>query len=104
MILSTTSWYSRCLAAVGEVGEPFQRLVGGFEVVGLVDLVELLERVSGDSQSGMGRKDPIQVDLVGFGEMIGPAQQGEPGFGTVRARMWEVSGRVRGVGALCVPG
>jgi len=73
MILSTTSWYSRCLAAVVEIGEPLQGLVGGFEVFGFVDLVELLERVPGDFQSGMGRKEPIQVGLVSFAEVIGSA-------------------------------
>jgi len=41
-------------AAVVEVGEPFEGLVGGFDVVGFVDLVELLEGVPGDFQSGMG--------------------------------------------------
>ncbi len=79
MILSTTSWYSRCLAAVVEIGEPFQGLVGGFEVFGLVDLVELLERVPGDFQSGMGSKEPVQMRLVGVCAIIGAAQEGEPG-------------------------
>ncbi|MCY4369907.1 MAG: hypothetical protein OXF41_10975 [bacterium] len=54
----------RDFAAVIEIGEPLQRLVGGFEAVGFIDAVELLERSSGDIQSGMGRKEPIQVGLV----------------------------------------
>ena len=38
------------LAGGVEIGEPSQRLVGLIEVVGFVELVELLERVPGGSQ------------------------------------------------------
>ena len=51
--MSTTSWYSRCLAGVVEVGEPGERLVGSLEVVGFVELVELLESVPSCFEAGI---------------------------------------------------
>ena len=61
------------LAGVVEVSEPSQCLVGLIEVVGFVDLVELLEGVGGDLQPWMSLEQPLQVGLVGFGEVVGPA-------------------------------
>ena len=84
MIVSTTSWYSRCLSGVVEVDEPHQRLVGTVEVVGLVDLVELLKGVPGDLQPWIRLEQPLQVGLVGFGEMVLSPQQGETGSEQVR--------------------
>ena len=50
-----------------EVSEPSQRFVGRIEVVGFVDLVELLKRVPGGSETGMSVEQPVEVCLVGFG-------------------------------------
>ena len=72
MIVSTTSRYSQCLAGGIEIGEPSQRLVGAIEVVGLVQLVELLESVPSGSQPWMSVEQPIQMLLVGVAEMIRP--------------------------------
>ena len=67
MMVSTMSRYSRCLAAVIEVGEPSECLAGLLQVVGFVELVELLEGVPGGSQPGMSVEQPVDVSLVGFG-------------------------------------
>ena len=85
------------LSAVVEIGEPSQRLVGPVEVVGFVDPVELLERFPSGSQAWMSVEQPVEVCLVGFAEMIRPAQQSETGFGTPPARMLEDADRVSGV-------
>ena len=58
-MVSTTSWYSRCLAGVVEVSEPGERLVGSLEVVGFVELVELLESVPSCFEAGVGREQPL---------------------------------------------
>ena len=52
------------LACGVEVGEPSQRLVGLIEVVGFVELVELLERLPRGSQAGVSVEQPVEVGLV----------------------------------------
>ena len=56
-----------------EIGEPSERLVGLVRVVGFVELVEFLESVPRGSETWMSVEDPVEMCLVGFGEMIGPA-------------------------------
>ena len=75
--MSTTSWYSLCLAGVVEVGELGERLVGSLKVVGFVEFVELLESVPSCAEAGVGREQPLEVGLVGFCETVGSSQQGE---------------------------
>ena len=53
-MVSTTLWYSRCLAGVVEVSEGGERLVGAFEVVGFIESVEFLESVSSSPQLRVG--------------------------------------------------
>ena len=72
------------LAGSVEIGEPSQRLVGAIEVVRFVELVELLERVSGGSETGMSIEQPIQMLLVGVAEMIRPPQEREAGSEQMR--------------------
>ena len=88
------------LAAVVEIGEVSQRLVGPVEVVGFVDPVELLERLPGGSQAGMSVEEAIQVGLVGFCEMIRSAQERETGPEQVRFICW---GPLLGGAALYLP-
>ena len=66
-MVSTTWWYSRCLAGGVEIGEPSEGLVGPVRVVGFVELVELLESVGGGSETWMSVEQPVEVCLVGFG-------------------------------------
>ena len=68
MMVSTTWWYSRCLAGGVEIGEPSERLVGLVRVVGFVELVELLKRAfSRGAETGMSVEQSVEVRLVGFG-------------------------------------
>ena len=81
-MVSTTWWYSRCLAGGVEVSEPAEGLVGLVEVFGLIKLVELLERVPRGSKTWMSLEEAIEMLLVGVCEMVGaalqlPAYQGE---------------------------
>ena len=52
----------------------------------------------------MSVEEPIKMLLVGFGEVIGSAQEGETGFGTGPARTLGDADQVRGVVSLGVPG
>ena len=88
------------LSAAVEVGEPPQRLVGLIEVFGLIQLVELLESVPRGVETGVGVEQPAEVRLVGFGEMISPAQEGEAGSEQVRLECW---GTQVGVAAVYLP-
>ncbi len=97
MIVSTTSRYS-CLACRVEVGEPSEGL-GLLQVVGLVHLVELLERVPSNAEPGMSVEQPIQRLLVPFAEMDRPPQEGEPGSEQFGFVYW---GTLSG-GRRCVP-
>ena len=73
-----TSRYSRCVAAGVEIGEPSQGCVGLVEVFGFVDLAEgSWVSVPGGSEPRVGVEQAIQMRLVGFCEMIRPAQQSE---------------------------
>ena len=99
-MVSTISRYSRCLAAVVEVSEPSQRCVGPVEVFGLVDLVEFLESIPSRSQPRMSVEQPIQMRPVGVCEVVGPAQQSEPGSEQVRFVCW---GPLIGGAALYLP-
>ena len=72
------------LPGVIEIGEPLQRFEGAFEIVGLIETVQLLESVPGHSQPRVVIKQPVQVSLFCWGEMIGPLEQTEPGSEQVR--------------------
>ena len=49
--------------------------MGRVEVFGFVELVELLKRAfSRGSETWMGVEQPVEMVLVGFGEVIRPAQ------------------------------
>ena len=98
-MVSTTWWYSRCLSGGVEVGEPSERLVGLVEVFGLVELVELLESVGGGVEAGVGVEEGVEVCLVGFGEVVGSAEEGEAGSEQVRLERW---GTPVGVAAVCL--
>ena len=76
------------LAGGVEVSEPSERLVGLVRVVGFVELVELLKSVPSGSETGMSVEDPVEMCLVGFGEVVGPAQEGEAGSEQVRLERW----------------
>ena len=52
----------------------------------------------------MSVEQPVEVRLVGFGEMIGPAQQGEAGSQAGPVRTLGDAGAGRGAGALFVRG
>ena len=62
-----------CLACGVEVGEPSEGLVGPVEVVGFVELVELLESVPGGAETGMSVEEAVEVLLVGLAEVVGSA-------------------------------
>ena len=47
----------------------------------------------------MGSEEPIEMRLVGFGEMVGPAQEREPGPEQVRFERW---GPLLGIAALYI--
>ena len=72
------------LAGRVEVREPSQRCVGSVEVFGLVQPVELLERVPGGAEPGVSVEEPVQMGLVAFAEVVGSAQESEPGSEQVR--------------------
>ena len=57
-----------------EVGETSEGLVGLVRVVGFIQLVELLESVPRGSETWMSVEQPIEMLLVGFGEVVGPPQ------------------------------
>ena len=71
-----------------EIGEPSERLVGLIRVVGFVELVELLESVPRGAETWMSVEQPVEMCLVCFGEVVGPAQQGEAGSEQVRLERW----------------
>ena len=71
-----------------EIGEPSERLVGLVRVVGFVELVEFLESVPRGSETWMGVEQAVEVRLVGFGEVVGSAQQGEAGSEQVGFERW----------------
>ena len=52
----------------------------------------------------MSLEEPIEVGLVGFCEMIRPAQKREAGPEQVRFVCWGAAARGRGVVSLGVPG
>ena len=52
------------------------------------ELVEVLESVPRGSEAGMSSEQPAEVLLVGFGEVISPAQEGESGSEQVRFEYW----------------
>ena len=87
-----------------EVGEPSEGLVGLVEVVGFVELVELLESVPGGAETWMSVEEAVEVRLVGFSEMVGPAQEGEAGSEQVRFKRWGTPVGGRGVVSPVVPG
>ena len=63
----------RDLAGGVEVSEPSQGLVGPVEAFGLIQLVELLERVPRGSKTWMSLEQAVEMLLVGVCEMVGPA-------------------------------
>ena len=84
MIVSTMSRYSGDLACGVEISEPSQSLVGLIEVVGFVELVELLERVPRGTETWMSVEQPVEVRLVGVAEMIRAPQEREAGPEQIR--------------------
>ena len=89
------------LAGGVQIGEPSQRCVGALDVVGLVDLVELLERVPRGTETWMSLEEPIQVLSVGVAEMVISAQEREAGPEQLRFVCW---GPQLWVAALYLPG
>ena len=76
------------LACRVEVGEPSQGLVGAVEVVGFVQLVELLESFPRGPEPGVSLEQAVEMLLVPFCEIIRPPQESEPGFEQVRLERW----------------
>ena len=72
------------LACGVEISEPSQSLVGLIEVVGFVELVELLERVPRGTETWMSVEQPVEVRLVGVAEMIRAPQEREAGPEQIR--------------------
>ena len=88
------------LACRVEVGEPSQSCVGSVEVFGLVQLVELLERVPSGAEPGVSLEEAVEMLLVPFCEMIRPPQESEAGSEQVRLERW---GPLLGIAALQFP-
>ncbi len=76
------------LACGVEVGEPSEGPVGAVEVVGFVQLVELLERFPSGAEPWMSFEQAIQMLLMPVCEMIRPPEESEPGSEQVRFVCW----------------